>query len=122
MKKVYIKEEQIQFICPVTNKVILDLDGEGDFNPSDAMLFCYVESVGEFMDDSIWATKQLAICLEELHNKKDYNSQLEAFKNFINKDFHEYPNLVCYVVNVPGGGLLNHTDTLYFGINTEVKN
>ncbi len=123
MKKVYIKEEQIQFICPVTNKVILDLDGEGDFNPSDAMLFCYVESEIDFMNsDPTWARKQLAICLEELDNEKYYIPELKAFKNFINKDFHEYPNLVCYVVNMPGGGYLNHTDTIYFGINMEVKN
>ena len=80
MKKVYIKEEQIQFICPVTNKVILDLDGEGDFNPSDAMLFCYVESVGEFMDDSIWATKQLAICLEDL-DKNSINNLIQSSQN-----------------------------------------
>ncbi len=122
MKKVHLREKQTQFICPVTNKVILDLDGEGSFNSSDAMLFCYVESEADFMNSTTWATKQLAICLEELDNKKDYNSHLKAFKNFINADFHEYPNLVCYVVNMSGGGLLNHIDTLYFGINTEVKN
>jgi hypothetical protein len=98
MHNVELELDHDNFYCPVTGQYIMG-DGviEG-FSPSEAVLFCYLNEIGDFEYTKPGIKDLFENCLKETED-----DELEAYDLMIQKiNETESKNLVCFEITTSG--------------------
>jgi hypothetical protein len=106
--------DEFEFFCPVTGNQILYVD---EFQPSPAMVFCYLEDEDVFEEANDW-TRQI-FNLEDDDNYLDS----ESFRNDLSTILgnNETRNLICFTITTCSMGCGPMSSIVHFCIDMGYK-
>ena len=106
--------EDFEFFCPITGEQIVFKD---DFNPSKAMLFCYVDIANAFEHADDWTQNKFSINLDDPY--LDLDTFHKVLKNEVDKG--ENSNFVCFSITTEGMACGPSCSTVYFCFDMDYR-
>jgi hypothetical protein len=106
--------EDFDFFCPITGEQIVFKD---DFNPSKAMLFCYVDIANAFEHADDWTQNKFSINLDDPY--LDLDTFHKVLKDEVDKG--ENSNFVCFSITTEGMACGPMSSTAYICIDMDYR-